>query len=471
MNMRSDPDQFLIDYEPTDQAYRYSEDVDVVTGWFRRLSTGGKVILVAGTPFLSVLITAAVAYFAIDSIMQDIVDGNLDSLANNLDKAQRLQSWLIGAALAGVLMFLLVMLVVHKDIIRASRQLIDAMQRISNRELDLVVPHRDRIDEYGEIALAVEKFRLTTLRMVEMDEERAAALEKNLKEKDRSGEERAKLLDSVASDFEQTVGNIIHGVASASTQLQTTAAKMSESAEQSTQRSSRVIKSMEEANAGATSAAAASDEFAMSIGEISRQAASSADMARKATESASEADQTISALASSAEQVEAIVELIQSIAQRTNLLALNASIEAARGGEAGRGFAVVAAEVKELAMQTTRATEQVADQIRSMQDTTGASVSALRNIVDQIQKLESTAISIASAVDQQSVAGQDLAKSIDLAASATDRVASHMAEVNELTLSTGAAATQVLSSATELKSEATNLHAEMRAFLTQVRSG
>ena len=119
---------------------------------------------------------------------------------------------------------------------------------------------------------------------------------------------------------------------------------------------------------------------------------------------AGNADDTISTLAVSAEQVGQIVELIQSIAKRTNLLALNASIEAARGGEAGRGFAVVASEVKELAAQTSRATEEVAEQIRTMQNSTGASVGALRSIAEQIKELEGAAISIASAVDQQSVA-------------------------------------------------------------------
>nr|WP_255548006.1 methyl-accepting chemotaxis protein [Erythrobacter ani] len=228
---------------------------------------------------------------------------------------------------------------------------------------------------------------------------------------------------------------------------------------------------MVEANSGATAAAAASDEFALSIGEISRQAASSSELARLATDATEEADSTISALSDSAEQVGQIVELIQTIAQRTNLLALNASIEAARGGEAGRGFAVVASEVKELAMQTSRATEQVADQIRAMQDTTGASVSALRSIATQVKELETTAVSIASAVDQQSVAGQDLARSIDLAARGTEKVAAHVDDVRELSLSTGAAASQVLSSANDLDKQATTLNEQVEAFLKQVREG
>ncbi|MFN7159529.1 MAG: methyl-accepting chemotaxis protein, partial [Erythrobacter cryptus] len=175
------------------------------------------------------------------------------------------------------------------------------------------------------------------------------------------------------------------------------------------------------------------------------------------------------ALASSAEEVGQIVELIQSIARRTNLLALNASIEAARGGEAGRGFAVVASEVKELANQASRATDAVAQQIRAMQSTTGASVAALRAIAGQIASLETSAIAIASAVDQQSVAGHDLARSIDIAARGSEKVAGHIAEVRGMALGTGSAAAEVLASASSLEVQAASLRQQAEGFLARVR--
>ncbi len=355
-------------------------------------------------------------------------------------------------------------------------EITNGMNALAGGERDFEVTGHGRKDEIGEMANALELFKRANRKMEVWAQERAERAEEHIRmqeERDRTRQEdearKSKLLEDVARQFESTIGDVVSGVAAASSQLQTTATKMAATAEQSSERTREVSQSMNEANSGATAAAAATDEFALSISEISRQAASSSDLARLATDATVEADTTISELSNSAEEVGQIVELIQSIAQRTNLLALNASIEAARGGEAGRGFAVVASEVKELAMQTSRATEQISDQIRDMQDTTGASVNALRSIAGQVRELETTAVSIASAVDQQSVAGQDLARSIDIAARGTDRVSGHVEDVRELSLSTGAAATQVLTSATELEEQATTLSNQVDEFLRQVR--
>lgn len=357
-------------------------------------------------------------------------------------------------------------------------QIAEQMSRLSSGERNIAVPGKERGDEIGDMARSLAIFQRAGERLERLSRERSEKAQAELDEQARlqvereeARIERERTLRDLADQFENTVGDVVSNVASASSQLQNTASSMAAGAQQASERTADVATSMEEANAGATAAAAASDEFAMSIGEISRQAASSAELARKATLSAGEADATISALADSAEQVGQIVELIRTIAQRTNLLALNASIEAARGGEAGRGFAVVASEVKELAMQTSRATEQVADQIRTMQDTTGDSVVALRSIAKEVAQLESTAVSIASAVDQQSVAGNDLARSIDLAARGTEQVSGHIKEVRELSVSTGSAASQVLSSATALDQQASTLRDQVNSFLASVRAG
>ncbi|MEM7665920.1 MAG: methyl-accepting chemotaxis protein [Pseudomonadota bacterium] len=365
-----------------------------------------------------------------------------------------------------------------RTVSHALTEMTGQMSKLASGDKDVAIPGKERSDEIGQMARALEVFHRAGVRLERLSRERAEKANAHIeeqavlqKEREDARCERERMLRDVADQFESTVGDFVSGVAAASTQLQTTSQGMAQSAEESSRGTSDAAAFVAEANRGATAAAAASDEFAMSIGEISRQAASSAELARQATNSANEADETISALSSSAEEVGQIVELIQTIAQRTNLLALNASIEAARGGEAGRGFAVVASEVKELAMQTSRATEQIADQISAMQDTTGASVSALRSIATQVQQLETTAVSIATAVDQQSVAGQDLARSIDLAARGTEKVANHIEDVRELSLSTGSAAGQVLASATELETQSSSLRAQVDGFLKKIRAG
>lgn len=353
-----------------------------------------------------------------------------------------------------------------RDISGRIKHLTGAMLRLVEGDKDLVVPDVNRVDEFGDMARSLETFRRGYLKLDALRAEQA----EQQREKEQLRAHQAAMLLELANQFERTVGDVVGGVAAASTQLQLTASSMASAAEQSALQTTEVSNALSEASGGVTAAAAASDEFAMSIGEISRQAATSAELARKATVATADADATISALSSSAQQVGQIVELISTIAQRTNLLALNASIEAARGGEAGRGFAVVASEVKELAAQTSKATDAVAAQIRAIQDSTDASVSALRAIGHQVEQLEATSVSIAAAVDQQSVAGQDLARSIDLAARSTDDVTSSIVHVRETSLATGAAASQVLTSATELEDQAVVLKAQVGEFLSHVRA-
>ena len=381
-------------------------------------------------------------------------------------------------AVVGGVVLLLGLAYLSRDFARKIAEITAAMTRLAEGDRSFDIDGAERQDEIGAMVRALDLFKRASKRLEAWARERSEKAEQELQlqherehERREAEARRAALLDDVARQFERTVGDVVSGVAAASSQLHTTASRMATSADEASRRTGEVAASMEEANAGATAAAAASDEFALSISEISRQAASSSELARLAAAATGEADETISALAASAEEVGQIVELIQTIAQRTNLLALNASIEAARGGEAGRGFAVVASEVKELAMQTSRATEKVAEQIRAMQSTTGASVKALRAIAGQVQDLESTAVSIATAVDQQSVAGRDLAQSIDLAARGTEKVSAHIEDVRQLSLSTGAAASQVLSSANELEAQAAHLGEQVRGFLRTVRAG
>ncbi|WP_052223042.1 methyl-accepting chemotaxis protein [Novosphingobium malaysiense] len=376
------------------------------------------------------------------------------------------------AALNGVFALVLT----RRDITGPLQDMSRAMLRLADGDNDITVPGTDQTNEIGDMARSLEVFRRGYLKLDRMRTEAAEAAKAEIERQKEIQREREALraqqngvLLELAEKFEQTVGDVVSSVAAASSQLQLTASSMAAAAEQSANQTAEVSSAMNEASAGVTAAAAASDEFAMSINEISRQAATSAELARKATLTAADTDSIISALANSTEQAGQIVKLISTIAHRTNLLALNASIEAARGGEAGRGFAVVASEVKELADQTSKATEEVAQQIRDIQESTDCSVAALRAIEKDIEELEATSVSIAAAVDQQSVAGQDLARSIDLAARSTDDVTCNVEQVRETSLATGAAAAQVLTSSTELENQAATLKAQVEQFLNHIR--
>ena len=218
------------------------------------------------------------------------------------------------------------------------------------------------------------------------------------------------------------------------------------------------------------STAAATEEITSSVNEISRQVQESSRVARVAVEQAGKTDASINELSSAAARIGDVVKLITAIAEQTNLLALNATIEAARAGDAGRGFAVVASEVKALASQTAKATDEITAQIAGMQTATGASVETIREISGTINLISEISAAIAAAVEEQGAATQEIARNVQQAAELSARVATNITDVDRGNSETGAASTQMLAAAQSLSKESNHLQTEVRNFLATIRA-
>ncbi len=338
-----------------------------------------------------------------------------------------------------------------------------AMRRLADGDAGIEVPALGRGDEIGSMATAVEVFRDNLIRTRRLEEETAQAR--------LAAEEQRKIgMCEMADRFEAAVGGIVGMVSASATELQATASTMTATATQTASQSTTVAAAAEEAAANVGTVAAAAEELGASVQEIGRQVTGSARMAQDAVQDADRTAALVQDLAEAATRIGDVVGMISTIAGQTNLLALNATIEAARAGEAGRGFAVVAAEVKELASQTAKATEEITGQIGRIQGATGQAVTAIDAITTRIREISAMAGTIAAAVEEQGAATQEIVRNVSQAAQGTGEVTSTIAGVAGAAEETGAAASQVLASASELSRQSEHLGAEVGRFLDTVRA-
>jgi methyl-accepting chemotaxis protein len=263
----------------------------------------------------------------------------------------------------------------------------------------------------------------------------------------------------------EKVSNVVEAVSSAATELRATAESMSASAEETSRQSTAVASAAEQATTNVQTVASAAEELSSSIAEISRQVATSNEVAKRGVDQAEQTNVTVRGLAEAADKIGEVVKLIQDIAEQTNLLALNATIEAARAGEAGKGFAVVASEVKSLANQTAKATGDIAQQIGSMQSATTSAVDAIQSITGVIGEISEIATTIASAMEEQGAATQEIARNVQEAASGTQEVSSNIGGVSQAASDTGESVNHVLQAATELSQQAETLQVEVSKFI------
>jgi methyl-accepting chemotaxis protein len=381
-------------------------------------------------------------------------------------EAQAAHARTIGLTLNGVVALILVGSIVFSflGISRPIARLNGAMDQMAKGNLDVEVPGTARGDEIGDMAKTI-----AVIRQNAANEALAKQEEAKRDEVARAGRRKANM-QKLADEFERAVGNIVGTVSSAATELEASAGTLTRSAATTQKLTSVVADASEEASANVQSVATATEEMTTSIGEIGRQVQESSRIAGDAVSQAEKTDARINALAEAAGRIGDVVKLITAIAEQTNLLALNATIEAARAGELGKGFAVVAQEVKALATQTAKATDEIGAHIRGMQTATQESVAAIKEIGGTIGRISEIAATIAAAVEQQGAATQEISRNVQQAAHGTSQVASNITEVNRGAAETGSASAQVLGSAKSLADESNRLKLEMGKFLETVRA-
>lgn len=351
-----------------------------------------------------------------------------------------------------------------KGISRPMTAMCSAMRKLAAGNFEVVLPGLGRRDELGEMASAVEEFKVQAIARAERD-----AATQQAQNKAASEARRAELI-RFADEFETAVGAIVANVSSSAVQLEAAAGTLTRTAETTQSLSSQVAGASEEASTNMQSVASATEELSASVDEIGRRVKESSQIAEAAVRQAEQTDGRIGKLSRAAQEIGDVVKLITAIAEQTNLLALNATIEAARAGDAGRGFAVVASEVKSLASQTAKATDEISNHISGMQGATQESVAAIKEIGGTIGRIFDIASTIASAVEQQSSATQEIARSVQNVAQGTQEAAANVMHVNRGATETGSASEEVLNSARTLSSESTRLREELDGFMANIRA-
>jgi methyl-accepting chemotaxis protein len=337
------------------------------------------------------------------------------------------------------------------------------MGRLSKNDHDFEVQFTDYKDEVGELARSLSVFKENAEEMERMREEQKES-------EKRQEEERRKAMHDMADQFEEKVGSIVEAVSSASESVEAAATQFSANAEESTKQSASVASASEQASTNVQTVAAATEELSAAIKDISQNVGDTAKSAKECSSSAETSKEKLKGLQKSIADIDNVLQAIMEVAEQTNLLALNATIEAARAGDAGKGFAVVASEVKSLATKTQKMTDEIAELIESVKQSSLTTVNSVEDIIGQIEEVDVKATNIASSIEEQDNSTQEISRNIQEAAQGTNEVSNNVVGIQQASDDSSQAASELQKNAANLAGQSRELKNAMNEFIKEIRA-